>query len=249
VEPVSARWSLLVPAGLALGFAAAASLAGEATGGGGAHTSGLLDRRAYAQLTPDAAKFFKRRSNKPYALVLHQMGFSRGNDPSKYDKVTAHFKVLPNGTIVWSWDDDARLPAAGGLNHGSWSVEFAGNFPSRAGSTDPDHYYRPLPFDYRDAKGQLKHHKGFGMNLPTQAQYSAGRWLIDYLIPRGLTHVFAHIQGGPDRENDPGPDLWWNVGEWAIRERGLEWGGPDFAVYGGKPIPGSWRTAGGARVT
>ena len=207
-------------------------------------TEGILDRRAHAKLSKKAEPHTRLRDTAPWALVLHQMGFSRGNNPAKYDSVTAHYKILPDGTIVWSWDDNVRLPAAGGLNSGSWSVEFAGNFPSKPGSTNPDHFYRPLPFEYVDKNGKTRQHKGFGMDQLTQAQVNAGRFLVDHLMARGLTTILAHRVGGPQRQNDPGPDVWYRVAEWAIRERGLDWGGPDFAVSGGIPLPNSWRTWG-----
>lgn len=207
-------------------------------------TEGILDRRAQARLSKKAQPHTRTRTTKPWALVLHQMGFSRGNNPAKYDGVTAHYKILPDGTIVWSWDDDVRLPAAGGLNSGSWSVEFAGNFPSQPGSTDPGDFWKPLPFDYVDKAGVKRRHKGYGMNQVTQAQVDAGRFLVDHLMARGLTTILAHRQGGPQRQNDPGPDIWYRVGEWAVRERGLDWGGPNFAVMGGSTLPSWWRTWG-----
>jgi len=236
----------IVPVGVSLGVLAA--LAGSRRDAPGTATSStaLLDRRGHAFLTPKAKPHTRLRKNAPYALVLHQMGFSRGNNPARYDGVTAHYKILPDGRIIWSWDDNVRLPAAGGLNHGSWSVEFAGNFPAQPGSSDPAHFYRPLPFDYIDKQGKPRTHPGFGMDQLTDAQVRAGRWLIDHLIGRGLTTVLAHRQGGPERQNDPGPDIWYRVGEWGVRERGLDWGGPDFAVNDGSPIPTIWRTWGDA---
>ena len=199
------------------------------TAGAGRRVGEILDRRKQAQLSEKAAPHTKKRTTKPWALVLHQMGFSRGNNPAAYDKTTAHYKILPDGTIMWSWNDDVRLPAAGALNEGSWSVEFAGNLPSQPGSRDPDRYYKPTRF---------------GMDQLTVAQVEAGRDLIDHLIDRGLTTVLAHRQGGEERQNDPGPDIWYRVAEWGIRKRNLKWGGPDFSVGGGQPIPAWWRTWG-----
>lgn len=186
----------------------------------------LLDRRAFARLNERAEPHTRQRATKPWALVLHQMAFSRGNNPAKYDGVTAHYRILPNGTIVWAWDDDVRLPAAGGFNEGSWSVEFAGNLPSQPGSRDPAHFW--------DAAGH-------GMDQLTGAQVGAGRWLVDNLMGRGLTTILTHRQSGEQRDNDPGPDIWYRIGEWAVRKRGLNWGGPGFSVTGGSPLPDWWR--------
>lgn len=60
----------------------------------------------------------------------------------------------------------------------------------------------------------------------------------------GLTHVLAHRQSSAARENDPGPDLWRGVGQWAVENRGLNDGGPKFKVGDGNPIPDAWRTWG-----
>jgi len=205
----------------------------------------ILDRREDAYLSKKARPHTRLRDVEPWALVLHQMAFNRGCDPTRYDGITAHYKILSDGTIIWSHDDNVRLPAAGGLNHGSWSVEFAGNFPSQPGSTDPRRFYRPLPSTYLDRKtGEQKRHPGMGMDQVTAAQVNSGRFLIAHLMLRGLRVILAHRQGGPERQNDPGPDIWYRIAEWAIRYLGLEWGGPDFAVAGGKPIPPWWRTWG-----
>ena len=40
------------------------------------------------------------RACKIDAVVLHQTGFSRGLDPKRYLKVTAHFVVLADGTVL-----------------------------------------------------------------------------------------------------------------------------------------------------
>lgn len=194
---------------------------------GAPEESGIVDRRAFARLSADAAEHTRGRSDSDvYALVLHQMGFSRGNDPARYDRVTAHYVVLPDGGVYWLHEHATRLPAAGGLNEGSVSVEFAGNLPSRAGSRDSAHFWRP---------------ESFGMDQLTDAQVLAGRGLVAEFVRQGwLTHVLAHRQGGPNRQNDPGPDVWREVGAWAVRRFGLSWGGEGFSVNRGKPIPNLW---------
>ncbi|MCH9681290.1 MAG: N-acetylmuramoyl-L-alanine amidase [Deltaproteobacteria bacterium] len=211
-------------AGVGLG---ALALAGAANAQPDIRGSGIVDRRAFAQLTDETARHTRARAVEDvYALVLHQMGFSRGSDPGRYDRVTAHYLVLPDGRVYQLHDHDKRLPAASGLNTGSVSVEFAGNLPSRARSTDPKHYWSP---------------DSHGMDQLTPAQVAGGRMLVDTLYRQGwLTHILAHRQGGPGRGLDPGPDIWREVGAWAVRQYGLDWGGPDFAVSGGSPIPAHW---------
>jgi N-acetylmuramoyl-L-alanine amidase len=191
----------------------------------------IVDRRKQARLTADAKKHTStRKASDVFALVLHQMGFDRGNDPRKYDKVTAHYIVLQDGGTYQLHDHTIRLPASSGLNAGSVSVEFAGNLPSRARSTNPKAFWSP------DTKG---------MDQLTPQQSEAGRALLHHLVHNhGFTHVYAHRQGGQKRENCPGPDVWREVGAWGVQQFGLSWGGEGWAVDAGKihglPIPAAW---------
>lgn len=181
----------------------------------------IEDRTAF---TPkDKRKNLKR--GKVYALVLHQMAFSRGNDTKKYDTVTAHFIITPDGKIAQLHPISAYLYASNGFNKHSVSVEFAGNFPS--------------------IRGRCWKSKKFGCHKLTSAQIEAGRYLIRYLINKiGLTHILTHRQSSGSRGNDPGPDIWYHIGQWAIENLGLRDGGAGFKIGGGLPIPDSWRTWG-----
>ncbi len=194
----------------------------------------IYDMTAEARPSSKAAPYVRTRDpSKVYAVVLHQMGFSRGNDPRKYRRVTGHYVILPDGGIYQLYAPSVRLPAANGFNSGSVSVEFAGNFPSRARSTNPNHWWFPS-----GRKGDPKY-----MNQVTTAQVQAGRFLLRHLQGQGYTHVLAHRQSSGQRGNDPGPDLWGGVGEYGVRDLGLSDGGPDFAVGSGKPIRQGWRDA------
>ena len=219
------RWGWIAAAAAGLGVLAWAGRASARSSWPGG--VGIIDRREHARLKEEAADHSRSRPAKAaYALVLHQTGFSRGSDPTRYDGVTAHYVILPDGGVVWLHDHTTRLPAAGGLNEGSVSVEVVGNFPSRARSTDPAHFWNP---------------DRHGMDQLSAEQVAGGRALVTELRRQGwLTHILAHRQGGPNRQNDPGPDIWREIGAWAVREYGLEWGGDDFAVNGGEPIPSHW---------
>jgi len=157
-----------------------------------------------------------------YALVLHQTGFSRKNKLEKYDKVTAHFVILPNGTILQLHPLTAYLWASNGFNKGSVAVEFVGNFPS--------------------VRGRCYKKEKFGCNEVSKEQIQAGRKLIKYLIKKiGMTHILAHRQSSGLRSNDPGPDLWYSVGQWGINKFALKDGGYNFKIGSGRAIPDSWR--------
>ena len=111
------------------------------------------------------------------------------------------------------------------FNKHSVAVEFVGNFPGVNGKCwKPDK---------------------FGCHEVSQAQIDAGRYLIEWLskvLPSFKT-VYAHRQSASIKANDPGPDIWRNVGEWAIGELGLE-DNRDFTYGKGKPIPESWKLDG-----
>lgn len=196
----------------------------------------ILDRRAegIAAMTKRQQQSSKTITKGPgsrpmsqvRSLVLHQMGFSRGSDPTRYDKVTAHFLVLPNGQVVWLHPLDEYLMHGNSLNSHSIGVEFAGNFPS--------------------ANGNWWNGDKMGRDEMTVAQGEAGRYLVDWLIENlpamgspGLEGVYGHRQSSSSRGNDPGPAVWRTVGEYAI-SRGLS-DVRDYTVGTGRRIPDSWR--------
>jgi N-acetyl-anhydromuramyl-L-alanine amidase AmpD len=191
---------------------------------GGATGSRIID------LTAQADKNMRKGKRDPktvYALVLHQMACCfKPRDPlRRFLSLGAHFAILPDGRILQLHPVSALIWASDGFNKRSVAVEFAGNFPSVAGKW---------------WKGDT-----YGKNHPTQAQYEAGRYLIRHLMRTiGLTHVVAHRQSSGTRENDPGPDIWSQVGQWAVDTLGLKDGGAGFKIGTGNPIPDAWRTWG-----
>jgi V8-like Glu-specific endopeptidase len=218
----------------------------------------IQDRTAF---TPRSNRKGNRDMRKVKALVLHQMAFSRGSDNKRYDTVNAHFAILPDGQILQLHPLKALLYTSNGFNANSIGVEFAGNFPSTKGrwwfNCQKDKKtgllqekvnakccaYLRTPQGRKDQKGceylTTKRHR------VTPAQIEAGRYLVDHLIREiGLTHIYAHRQSSGTRENDPGPDIWSGVGQWAIEKRGLKDGGPGFKKGTGNPIPDEWRNWG-----
>jgi hypothetical protein len=186
----------------------------------------IEDRTAFAPKENRKGK--PRDMSKVYALVLHQTAFSRGNDTTKYDRIPVHFVITPNGRIIQLHPLSALLWSSNGFNAGSVAVEFVGNFPN--------------------TQGKCWEAKKFGCHRLTQEQIDAGRALVRHLIrTMGLTHVLAHRQSSGQRDNDPGPDVWYNVGQWAVDNLGLRDGGPGFKVGSGNSIPDLWRKWGQLR--
>ncbi len=225
--------------------------------------SRIQDRTA---LTSPKLRHGTRDMRKVYALVLHQMAFSRGSVNTRYDTVPAHFAILPDGQILQLHPLSALLWTSNNFNAGSVGVEFAGNFPDDKGwwwyNCKKDKKTGQLQEKVNakccayllTAQGR-KDQKGCEYlsskrQRVTPEQIEAGRYLVDHLIREmGLTHILAHRQSSIDRENDPGPDIWYGVGQWAVENRGLKDGGPGFKVGNGKSILDSWRNWGRAGGT
>ena len=184
-------------------------------------------------LTASADKSHRKGTRDPktvYALVLHQMAccFAPKDPLKRFLTIGAHFAIANDGRILQLHPISSLLWASNGFNARSVAVEFAGNFPNTRGKW---------------WKGDT-----YGMNRPTPAQITAGRQLIRYLMrTMGLTHVLAHRQSSGTRENDPGPDVWFDVGQWAVNTLGLKDGGPGFKIDSGNAIPDEWRTWGSRR--
>jgi peptidoglycan hydrolase-like protein with peptidoglycan-binding domain len=171
-----------------------------------------------------------------WALVLHHMAFKREgkrkppySQPESYLGTRAHFCILFDGRIIqlhpvsrMIWHSDCTSP-------GSVGVEFEGNFPNIQGKW----WY---PRDKKTGKITARNE-----DRPTKQQIDAGRFLIQYLqTVNGLREVLAHRQSSDIRVDDPGPDIWYNVGHWAVRNLGVNNGGPGFKCGNGTPLPTEW---------
>ena len=173
---------------------------------GGASGSRIIDLTATSD---KSLRKGKRDPKKVYALVLHQMACCfKPKDPLKrFLNINSHFAIAADGRILQLHPITELLWASNGFNAGSVAVEFAGNFPN--------------------IKGKWWKGDKYGKNRPTPEQLEAGRYLVRYLIKTmGLTHILAHRQSSNSRENDPGPEVWYHVGQWAVENLGLKDGGP-----------------------
>lgn len=236
-------------------FAANRELAGER---GNADEEGrIIDLTAHAN---KSRRQGTRDPRKVYALVLHQMAccFNRPDPLKNYLNTGAHFVILQDGRILHLHPISAMVWASNCTSPRSVAVEFAGNFPDTRGrwwfncTKDPKTgEYREIDnkkccqymASHRDQKGC--DYLAGKRNQVTQAQIEAGRYLVRYLVrTMGLKTILAHRQSSSSRENDPGPDIWYHVGQWAVDNLGLGDGGPGFKCGTGKPIPDAWRTWG-----
>jgi hypothetical protein len=200
-------------------FEAYEAFEGETPAAGAA---GIIDLTAR---TPRDKRKGTRAPGTVDALVLHQMACCyRPRDPlRRFLSITSHFAITHDGRILQLHPTAALLWASNGFNRRSVAVEFAGNFPN--------------------VRGRWWEGDRFGRNQVTQRQIDAGRRLVRHLVSTiGIRFVFAHRQSSASRENDPGPDLWYNVGQWAVSSAGLSDGGPGFKVGSGNPILPAWRT-------
>lgn len=201
----------------------AGTLAGAA-GAASAAGAGIID------LTDKADKSNRhgmRPAAQVKALVLHQMACCRNrrNALTDYLKIGSHFAIMADGRILQLHPELAMVWASNGFNHGSVAVEFAGNFPN--------------------TKGKWWQGDKYGRDQVTPAQLEAGRRLVRYLVAKiGLKTILAHRQSSASRENDPGPDIWYHVGQWAVDTLKLSDGGSGFKVGDGNAIPDLWRTWG-----
>jgi N-acetylmuramoyl-L-alanine amidase len=124
----------------------------------------------------------------------------------RVDEIIAHLLVFQDGTIVYTHDIELILSDAGGRK--GIDIEFAGSFPN--------------DLAVQASAARLR---------PTAIQQ--GRRLVKYLkslLPH-LRYIHPHgqVQRGRSGKLDscPGPDVWVNVGEWAVEYLGLTSHDPD----------------------
>lgn len=175
-----------------------------------------------------AAQASPRKQTAVDSVVLHHMAFNRGNDVNAYKKVGAHYLVTADGQIAQLYDDLDFLNASDGFNPRSIAIEFAGNFP--------DHRY--YWWRSKDSKSPIP-----DRCYLTPAQIRAGRCLLATLKARlpNIKYLYAHRQSSKDRPGDPGPDVWFNIGEWALTNLNLTDQQPSTHIGTGQPIPKIWR--------
>lgn len=167
-----------------------------------------------------------RPAEEVTAVVLHQTAFG-GWAPTNpnWAKIKSHYVVRRDGTVQVNFDPTRRLRyGSNKANAFAVTIEHEGNYPSAAGEWwEGDKFGR---YNLADAP----------------AQVAASRRLIELLSEQyPLEHVYAHRQWDSGKTNCPGPDIWREVGEYAVKQLGLSDGGPGWHAEGGLAIPESWR--------
>ena len=156
-------------------------------------------------------------------IVLHSTGHHDQRTSKQWvENIRANFIIPHSGIILYCHDVVERRASSNELNGKTVPVEFIGNFRMTNGN-------------WRQKGIHANHH-----NMPSYAQYMAGRRLIRYLkYCYGITEVWAHSQVHEKKVDCPGMDIWGNVGQWAIDEKLLTEG--DNAGLHGHAIPEEWR--------
>lgn len=157
-------------------------------------------------------------------VILHQMGLRSRNplppgpspigDDHRLDVIIAHLMVRQDGTIIYAHDIQLVLNGTAALRD-SIEIEFEGTYnqaPSRRGSA-------PHPWGPRLSRAAIEAGRRLLRTLYEMSHYPCGRGPLRILSIRS---IHPHQQYSPvTRPNCPGPDIWVNVGQWAIRN--LAW--------------------------
>ena len=164
-------------------------------------------------------------------IVLHQTGCVLSKENKRVKDIKAHYVIHPDGDIWMLHPANAYLYAANAFNAKTISIEIIGNFEGDIGKGN---IFKP------DIFGNSK--------LEKNAVLAARRLVGNITLYSGLniTHIFAHRQSGvskvtkkPNRQIDPGEEIWREVGEWAKVVLSLSDGGRNYSK-GGIPIPKNW---------
>lgn len=184
--------------------------------------------------TPHAPGRYRLRERDPSEVdlaVLHQTGpiFAP-------DKVRAHFLVMPTNEVLMLHHPLARLRYGSSTwNARCVTIEHAAHYPGRYTAAGVPKW-AAWNEKAKPACAPRARLEDF------EEQVHASRALLTHLraeLP-SLRFVGAHRQVQAGKGGCCGPDLWREVGEWAVRVLGLEL--VDVAPTG-SPLPADWRQA------
>jgi len=183
------------------------------------------DLRVQADSSPKGKKHGRiRNANEIKGIALHCTGRHNFHTPVEWlEHIGTNFFIPHSGVIQYCHNvTELRWATQNKVSPKTVAVEFIGNFRMTNGN-------------WRVKGPHVSHH-----DMPSQAQILAGRRLIRYLMTAfHISEVYGHLHARKEKPDDPGMDIWANVGEWGIAQ-GLTEGSPTSA---GMAVPDSWRDA------
>lgn len=171
---------------------------------------------------------YKRDASSIKGVVIHQTGFNWDDHNVNWNNTNAHGVVTREGNVIIIHDPIIRLThGSNDANEEFITLEHEGN--------------------YKSINGKCFMPEKFGCdNAPTVAQIEASRKLISNfkMSYPNFSEITGHIQWDKEKSNCPGPQIWYNIGEWTIKNLGLK-NGPTSDWYDdrGAPIPNEWRSS------
>lgn len=206
----------------------------------------VIDRTADS---PTSYRIRERDPTKVDTVWLHQTGTAPGLPESTLLRTRAHALVLEGGEVLHLHPWLARMRYGSGPrgNPRGVNIEHRANLPGRYRGGEGRWWRPPAPSGWQGTADEWR--AECDRRLPPEhwnpdgrrAQVLASRALLRRLrdeLP-ALRFVGAHRLVEAGKSGCPGPNLWREVGEWAIRELGL-WLAP---TRGGLDLPPSWRRA------
>lgn len=160
----------------------------------------------------------RRNTASVTAIMLHQTGFVSASD-ERMNYVIANYAVMQDGRVLRLRPLDNALNSIG-TNERAIDIEIVGDYPSREAIR-------------RATSGAV-------LPPPPLEQIRRTRELVKWLKrEHGLSQIYCHAQFTP--KNCCGPQLWYNIGEWAISNLGMtntrgrqdirrQWGHQSFEI-------------------
>jgi hypothetical protein len=170
-------------------------------------------------------------------ITLHQTACQFGTNPKRLLNVPVHGATLTDGSIVLLHPPTDYMHHAGALNRTDIGIELSCNVPGVVGEAKT--FW--LPKKYKHLKDEERLAK---TSLPTEKQIEATKKLVKHYVDEvainggEIKYIHAHRQSSKSRIGDPGEQIWKAVGEWAVKELGLD---PHYGwTKGGTALPDVW---------
>jgi len=171
-----------------------------------------------------APHYSPRSWAKINSVVLHQVGVTISDCPSRWDSLNAHIGLQRNGLIVFVNDPTDFIWHAQHGSKRSIGIEINGFFP---GTYDD---FSEVPAERRLTKAQIQAAPRLFDLLQMLFRVNDAIWEFVYL----------HRQFKDTRRGDPGKEIYETFALPWMEKLGVTDGGPDFKSGSGKPVPKDW---------